>query len=234
VNDYFDDNDSNLLLVGSTLNPQVSGFTDIGNHRTQNQDAILVCENQALWVVADGMGGHSSGDKASQEIVYQLSSLVLEGDLLANIEQVKNVIHQVNDKIFAYAQQENTTCGSTVVILIQNQGQCAFLWAGDSRCYVRRNQHLYQLTTDHAIPDSHAITKAVGVYDQLDLECGFHELEEGDHFLLCTDGLYGTISEQEINDGLGLANPNDAQKDLKQRVLGTEARDNLSGIFLWF
>ena len=234
VNHTYDSQEEGHLLVGQQFDFRCSGFSDIGNTRKQNQDSIHIHQNQTLWVVADGMGGHSSGEIASQEITTQISQLSLHGDLDANINQIIGLLRGVNDKILNYARSENTTCGSTVVILVKSGDQCGFIWAGDSRCYVRRQGQLYQLTNDHAVAGSHAITKAVGVYDQLDPECGVHQLESGDRFLLCSDGLYGTLTDEQINYGLSFESPEEAQEHLKALVLSGEARDNLSGIFLWF
>jgi len=223
------------------------GVCDIGNKRDENQDAILLHERHALWVVADGMGGHSSGDRASRAIVEQLSTIDLHGDLFANIEQVNLVLHKVNHEILDFSKEQRTTCGSTVVLLIQNSNQCAFLWAGDSRLYLRRNDQLIQLTKDHSVINlyeesglptenigNNAITRAVGVSDHLEIECGYHQLQAGDRFLLCSDGLYDPISDEEINKGLSFLSPKDAADHLKQLVLSGPATDNLSGIFIWY
>ena len=224
-----------------------SGFTHVGHLRKENQDAILIHPSDSLWVVADGMGGHSDGDKASKSIVSQLGELRLEGDLFANINQVKAVLNQVNRNILNYANERHTTCGSTVVALLRNQDQCTFLWAGDSRLYLRRGHELIQLTSDHSVensfgmtnsseqrPKNHAITRAVGVFDELDVECGFHELAKGDRFLLCSDGLYGPLAESQINQGLACDTPDQAAALHQEMVLSGEARDNLSGVYIWF
>ena len=229
------------------LRQQSAGFCDIGNKRNENQDAILIHENQALWVVADGMGGHSSGDKASKTIVDQLNTLDLQGDLFANIAQIKQVLHRVNNEILEFAKAQRTTCGSTVVLLIQNNNQCAFLWAGDSRLYLQREGQLIQLTKDHSVLNlyeesglptenigNNAITRAVGVDEHLDIECGYHQLQDGDRFLLCSDGLYDFVSHEQIHEGLSISSPQAAADHLKQLVLSGKATDNLSGIFIWF
>jgi type VI secretion system ImpM family protein len=231
----------------TALSANAFSVCHIGNKRSENQDAILLHDNQALWVVADGMGGHSSGDKASRAIVKQLSEIAVKGDLFANIEQVKLVLQKVNREILEFAKDQRTTCGSTVVLLIQNQNECAFLWAGDSRLYLNRHSQITQLTKDHSVHNlyeesglpteniqNNAITRAVGVYDDLEIECGYHELQAGDHFLLCSDGLYETLSEAQINVALSMTSPQDAADNLTNLVLSGPAKDNLSGIFIWY
>ena len=185
------------------------------------------------------MGGHSQGDKASKAIVDQLSKLNLKGDLQSNIDQVKGVLKQVNRQILDFAKTKQTTCGSTVVILLRNNKQCAYLWAGDSRLYLSRNDQLHQLTKDHSVDNglslrNNAITRAVGVYEYLDVECGFHQLLAGDRFLLCSDGVYDSINEGQIRDALNSDSPFEASSFLKNWVLESPAKDNLSGILVWF
>ena len=225
--------------------PQSSAeFCDIGNRRQKNQDAILSHSNRSLWVVADGMGGHSSGEKASQAIVEQLSLLNFEGDLFNNIDQIKESLNIANRQILAFSESQQITCGSTVAILLRNENQCAYLWAGDSRLYLRRNNQLLQLTEDHCIANDnpaeeraskkHAITRAIGVYKDLDVENGFLHLEKGDRFLLCSDGLYGELNSDQINHGLSHDSPQASGEHLKKIVLEGEAKDNLSGILVWF
>ncbi|PCJ16794.1 MAG: type VI secretion system-associated protein TagF [Gammaproteobacteria bacterium] len=232
----------------STPEAQLSAaFCETGHRRKKNQDAILSHSNHSMWVVADGMGGHSAGERASQAIVEQLSQLELHGDIFDSLEQIKGVLNQVNREILAFSKAEQVTCGSTVVILLRSENQCAYLWAGDSRLYLRRNDQLIQLTQDHSVHNeyppsdtapkakaNHAITRAIGVYEQLDVESGFILLEPGDRFLLCSDGLYGDLSNEQINLGLSYDAPLTAGDFLKQTVLSGEARDNLSGILIWF
>ena len=223
------------------------GFSEVGHVRTLNEDAILIHDSQLLWVVADGMGGHSAGDKASQMITEHLQTITLQGDLSANIEQIKTALNYVNEKILSFARSQHTTCGSTVVVLLQNQQQCAYLWAGDSRLYLFRNNELLQLTTDHSLQNelagidsktarsaSNVITRAVGVHDSLDIESGFLSLKAGDRFLLCSDGLHGPLTEQTIKQGMLSTEPETAGTYLKEAVLDGSARDNLSGILVWF
>ena len=230
---------NNAEATTPTLTQSNAGFSEIGHKRTENQDAILIHKSQSMWVVADGMGGHSEGDKASQAIVDQLSQLDLKGDLISNIEQIKGVLNQVNRLILEFAKTKQTTCGSTVVILLRNHNQCAYLWAGDSRLYLSRNGQLRQLTKDHSLDNglpqkNNAITRAVGVYENLDIECGFHQLLSGDRFLLCSDGVYDSISEEQIKNALNIASPFEASNYLKKHVLESTAKDNLSGTLVWF
>ena len=243
LNDTSIDSDVHSTRADSTNSPLLeqinTGFSEIGHKRIENQDAILLHKSQSMWVVADGMGGHSQGDKASKAIVDQLSKLNLKGDLQSNIDQVKGVLKQVNRQILDFAKTKQTTCGSTVVILLRNNNQCAYLWAGDSRLYLSRNGQLHQLTKDHSLDNglsqrNNAITRAVGVYDYLDIECGYHQLLAGDRFILCSDGVYDSISEDQLSKALTIASPFEASNYLKKLVLEGAAKDNLSGALIWF
>lgn len=230
-------NDANTVPL--FLEQTNTGFSELGHKRSENQDAILIHKSQSMWVVADGMGGHSEGDKASQAIVEHLSRLSLDGDLHANVTQVKTILKQVNRQILDFAKARQTTCGSTVVILLRNNNQCAYLWAGDSRLYLSRNGRLHQLTQDHSVDNglpqkNNAITRAVGVYEQLDIECGFINLLADDRFLLCSDGVYDSITESQLDQALKMESPLEASNYLKKLILTGTAKDNLSGALIWF
>ncbi len=222
-------------------------FSHIGHRRQINQDSILDDHHRSLWVVADGMGGHTAGEKASRAIVDCLSAATFHGDLFDNVNQTQNALQNVNHQLFSTAVSQNITCGSTVVAFIQNENQCAYLWAGDSRLYRLRNGHLQQMTTDHsATPPSsgdllesskrksHAITRAIGVADTLQLESAFNHLEAGDHFLLCSDGVYDCLSPDQILTALSLASAEEAGEFLQKNVLSGDAPDNLSGVLMWY
>jgi serine/threonine-protein phosphatase Stp1 len=228
------------------FNIQSFGFSDVGNKRTQNQDEILVKDSDSLWLVADGMGGHVDGDKASQEIVRQLSEKELPVNLFSKVDAIKQTIQNVNTEIFSYAKDNQLTCGSTVVLLALENNKSTFLWAGDSRLYLWRRGELTQLSSDHSIYNlykesglpteniqNNAITRAVGVDENIDLDIGFLDLAVGDRLMLCSDGLHDPAGDEGIKYALSLDTPESAAENLKSTVLAGEAKDNLSGVFTW-
>lgn len=194
------------------------GVTDTGHVRTRNEDSILVLDDENLWMVADGMGGHHAGDFASQTITKNLSLfrqnaslndtiLLLEENILNSNSIIRNKSHKLG---------RNATIGSTVVcVYIWNQFLFTF-WAGDSRLYRYRDSRLERLTEDHSYveelvrmgkldpreaehhPAANVVLKAVGIEDQLCMDLEYFEMQHGDIYIICTDGLYKDLVEERL------------------------------------
>lgn len=182
--------------------------THTGRVRKLNEDSILSLPDQRIWVVADGMGGHAAGDFASQTVTEAVAMLppdLAPGELM---RAVRRAILDAHEAIRAEAAARGgETIGTTVVALILAEAHFAALWAGDSRLYRFRGGQMEMLTTDHSLvadlvlsgrlswdeaehhPQSNAITRAVGVGEDLVLDKVHGALEPGDRFLLCSDGL---------------------------------------------
>ena len=235
---------SNTVLAeeGSRVNLrwQSYGRTDQGNHRHYNQDAFLDRPDLGLWVVADGMGGHKAGDVASRMIVHKMNHLQFNSELYTCIGQVQTCLQQVNQTLryFALEVFNQQTVGSTVIALLAKGNHFAYLWAGDSRLYRLRDNHLEQLSFDHSegnddsllmpAKKSHVITRAVGAYDELVLDCGTVEGRSGDKFLLCSDGLDNEVSVHEIEQILEKNNYRTSVDGLIALTLSRAARDNVT------
>jgi serine/threonine-protein phosphatase Stp1 len=228
--------------------------TDAGKVRARNEDAFLDCPRQGLWVVADGMGGHQGGDIASQLIVASLAELPFQADFDARVTDVRQCLHWLNrrlgQELTVTAGRHDSIMGSTVVVLLVEGKRAACIWAGDSRCYLWRGQRLYQLSKDHSYqqqlmdeqnfsveearnhPSAHALTRAVGAAEQLTLEVLELEVEAGDVFLLCSDGLYQGLTCDALGSALNLAAPHVALKRLFDGALRGSARDNLTAVVI--
>ncbi len=215
--------------------------TDQGNYRRYNQDAFLDRPDMGFWVVADGMGGHKAGDVASRMIVHKMNQLELNHELYGCIGQAQTCLQQVNTRLRHLAMEvfNQQTVGSTVIALLASNNHLAYLWAGDSRLYRLRNHRLEQLSFDHsegndddsllvAFKKSHVITRAVGAYDDLELDCGTVESLPGDKFLLCTDGLDNEVSFNEIEQILDKNDYRTSVDALVALTLSREARDNVT------
>ena len=204
----------------SPISFQVSshGVTDVGHVRSKNEDSILVNENENIWIIADGMGGHHAGDFASQTITNNLSLFKQHASLDDSILLLEENILNSNSVIRKKSPTlgRNATIGSTVVcVYIWNNFLFTF-WAGDSRLYRFRNASLERLTEDHsyveelvrmgkieardaeAHPAANVVLKAVGIDDNLRLDFEYFELQDGDIYIICSDGLYKDLSEGEI------------------------------------
>ena len=225
---------------------QSDAITDVGKVRKLNEDSILERSEDGLWVVADGMGGHSAGDLASQLIVNSLAKLDTGVTLPDFVERVEEAVQNVNDRLFAVANAHNQTSGSTVVMLLTSGSHAVVMWAGDSRCYLLRDGQLRQVTTDHTQielfiakglltraeaaghPSSNMVTRAVGVTDCLLLEMDLLELHDDDHFLLCSDGLDKHLTDDEIAQQLLGDDPARVARSLIDLTLARGAMDNVS------
>lgn len=228
--------------------------TDPGKVRARNEDAFLECPQHGLWVVADGMGGHQGGDIASQLIVASLADLPVEVDFDARLKNVRQCLHWLNrrlgQELTVTAGRSDSIMGSTVVAVLMEGNRAACVWAGDSRCYLWRGQRLYQLSRDHSLqqqlideqqmsaeqakahPSAHALTRAVGASEQLTLDVLELETCPDDAFLLCSDGLYQSLSTDALGHALNLPAPQLALERLFAGALRGEARDNLTAVVI--
>ena len=238
-----------LPEVGSDISVDSSGVTDAGAVRTENQDAFLSRPDLGLWMVADGMGGHSGGAHASQMIKDALAGLEPRVDLDAMFESVMDELRQVNSYLFGASQRpvNPVRSGSTVVILLIRGTRAACIWSGDSRAYLVRNGRMSPITRDHSeqqawrdMGDADAaesaqpnvITRAIGGTDELETDVNFIDVNPGDQFLLCSDGLYRALAEKEIVERLEPADPWAVVSDLLQRALQAGAEDNVTAILV--
>lgn len=247
---FLHNNESPVILCSGWASWSI---TDIGKRRKFNEDAILDRPEARLWVVADGMGGHTAGDVASQMIVDTLQKIPPEASLEAYVESVRTSLLKVNVALRDYAESHynDRIVGSTVLVLIGDLNRCAYLWAGDSRLYRLRNNKLVQLTRDHCynedglspdsvslsgwgVKQSNIITRAVGADDELDLDCEVTAVFPGDTFLLSSDGLDKELSREEIESILLTHSRKDSVKALMDLTLERGARDNVSLIVVNF
>jgi serine/threonine protein phosphatase PrpC len=199
---------------------QSAALTDPGLIRQVNEDAFLENPDAGVWAVADGMGGHSAGDLASEMIVTALARLKPAPDLSTLVEFAEHQIILVNERLQSISRERRQVIGSTVVSMVACGEHAAFLWAGDSRLYRLRDGVLERLTIDHSKveeyvrhgiitreeaqnhPDGNLITRAVGAAENLFLECNMVELAVGDRFLLCSDGLDKHVIDRDIATAL--------------------------------
>lgn len=226
-----------------------ASLSHVGLVREVNEDAYLDQPEPGLWAIADGMGGHTVGDFASRRVIEALSDVRSPVSLQSFVADARVRLHAVNQHLRAEAAIRNVrVIGSTVVVLLACDGYCACLWAGDSRVYLYRNGRLRQLTRDHSqweelkahghliVDDEirqyarHAVTRAVGALDTLDLDEAVVEVVDGDIFLLCSDGLTNTVSEREIRNALLPGNCRRASEALVELALQGGGPDNISAV----
>ncbi|MGI6256843.1 MAG: Stp1/IreP family PP2C-type Ser/Thr phosphatase [Anaerovoracaceae bacterium] len=201
------------------------GFqSDKGKSRSNNEDACFVMPKENIYVVADGVGGNNAGEIASKTAVTRVAEYIKanpiqsvgEGSELK--EYLKACVDSVNDSILTLAGQfpENSGMATTLIICYIHEKKAYFVNIGDSRAYIFRKNELFQVTEDHTYVNTlvklgaitheearshrgeHVITRAMGA--EKDIEADYYQthVQEGDVIVLCTDGLYGEVSEAEM------------------------------------
>ena len=228
------------------------GKTDVGKLRKLNEDSMLLRPDVGMWAVADGMGGHEAGDVASQMVVNTLSKIQLGSSLEKYINNIEDALVNVNKKLIEIAHQgeKPTTCGSTVVVMLAYEKYCAFLWAGDSRLYRIRDNQIIQLTTDHSQvqlyveqgliskdeaethPHANMITRAVGATEEFVLDVDMQDMEKGDRYLLCSDGLTKHIPDLDFEKMLAKGDVEKKCHELIDLTLARGAKDNVTAILV--
>ena len=220
--------------------------SETGYVRAVNEDAHLDAREHSLWVVADGMGGHSYGDKASRAIIDQLVSFEQLTEMTESLRDIEHRLALANS--FCRDQANGKVMGSTVAAMFAHDPYCFFMWAGDSRIYRFRNNTLEQMTVDHSFvqelvtlgelkkeemeqhPSSNIITRAIGVHSELELETNYALAEPGDRYLICSDGLFKDVSHDEIADGMACITAEETIRTLTDLALERGGRDNITAI----
>jgi len=226
------------------------GITDVGKVRKHNEDSLLDKPEIGLWVVADGMGGHEGGDVASQMIVKSLGKIHEGVTLDRYIDDIEDRLIKVNERLINKAQksEKNTTIGSTVVGMVAYDRFCTFFWAGDSRLYRLRDNSLRQLSIDHSQveiyveqglisrreaathPHVNMITRAVGAGEDLYIDFDIQEMQSGDRYMLCSDGLTKHLEDIEFEEMLSEGSAEESCKELIALTLERGAGDNVTTI----
>lgn len=224
-----------------------AGLTDTGPVRSMNQDRFLERPESGLWVAADGMGGHSRGEYASQLIVDVLAALDPSATVSASLQAARVALNRANDDLVrsALGAGESQRSGSTVAVLCVRQQEWGVLWAGDSRVYLLRDAVLRVLTRDHAVgsetmddfddanppPSNGELTRAVGGHDELMLDRVLGQVRPADRFLLCSDGLHGAVSHAQLREILtGERSPGEAAAALLRAAVDSGTRDNVTAV----
>ena len=187
----------------------------VGLKRKINEDAVLALPEHDIWVVSDGMGGHDAGDFASRLIADSIAMVPPGLGPAERMHALRDAIQNAHRIILNEAEQRGRgVIGATVAALMISSGHFVGIWAGDSRIYRLRDGVIELLTTDHSAvaelvvagqmtwdeaeqhPQSNAITRAVGVGEDLELDKVRGVVRSGDRFLICSDGLtkYATFN----------------------------------------
>ncbi len=220
--------------------------THPGLVRQVNEDSMLVRDETALWIVADGMGGHDNGQWASQTLVGQFAHVHLDGALEARGGALALALEEGNQAIVSAGAASGKQMGTTAVVAHIAGNEVLCLWVGDSRIYRWRHGLLTQLTRDHSVvqelvdrghldaseaehhPMAHVLSRAIGTEGDLRYENVVDVAVPGDRYLLCSDGLNKVVGEEVIAGVLGLGNIDRAADELVSVTLERGAPDNVT------
>ena len=233
----------------SGLRYRSAARSHVGLVRTLNEDSLLARDVAALWVVADGMGGHANGDWASQTLAAAFDS-DLPADRAGRGAAIVDALTRGNAAIFTAAQAAGTSMGTTLVLIHLDGDDALCLWVGDSRIYRSRGGVLHQLSRDHSVvqdlvergllaaheaedhPMSHVLSRAVGTEAAARHDSVIDKARPGDHYLLCSDGLTKVVPEEVIGRMLERGNIDAAADALVAETLARGAPDNVTVIIV--
>lgn len=192
--------------------------SDVGNVRVLNEDSYTIIEDYGVFLVADGMGGHSRGDVASRLAVETMERLVRQS---MGMEEAIRATH-VRIRDVARSNEEMRGMGTTLVLVRIHGKEYEAVWVGDSRLYIWDQTNIRQISTDHTYvqelldaglinyneflnhPQKHLLTSSLGASADNDLivssRTGF--VSSHDTLLLCSDGVTNEVSERQIVDVL--------------------------------
>jgi len=205
---------------------ELHAAVDPGRARSNNEDSVATEDGVALAVLADGMGGYNAGEVASNMattfIRTELGRWLREASITASDAEVRRAmdicVDNANRAIFnaANSNPQYAGMGTTLVVAVFRDNRLLLGHVGDSRCYRLRAGRLQQITRDHSLlqeqidaglitPEQAAfsanknlVTRAVGVEDTVLLETHVHEVQPGDLYLMCSDGLSDMVDDVNI------------------------------------
>jgi len=196
------------------------GRTDVGRQRTANEDAMLVDDELRLYLVCDGMGGHASGQVASELAVRTVAQALKSEDQLAGgeVHALVAALKAANRAVHERSQVDPAchNMGTTAVAVRVEDDLLHACHCGDSRLYLLRGGKLNQLTRDHSLVNlykdkpelegqmgpaaSNVIVRAIGLEEDVEIDHRVVAIEDGDVYLLCCDGLTDLVEDWMIRE----------------------------------
>lgn len=231
------------LNTKAAIYQHVFGKTDKGKVREINEDAVIVCPGKNLFIAADGMGGHNAGEVASKHSVNAVDEFFSK-DLLNQIRgkktKIKNaLINSVQDahrriSRMAKEKHEFRDMGCTIVVALIDGDWLHLCHVGDSRAYASNENGIKLLTTDHSyvmelvkagkmtmeesrtVSIKNELTQALGASLSISPDYNLYKLQDEDKVLLCSDGLWDMLSDQQIHQ---ILNQNKPVKTICNRLI---------------
>ena len=252
----------------SSFDIEFAAVTDIGKIREKNEDNVLISSVLGLGVVADGMGGHSAGEIASNIAVSVLAETIrkintnqlkIPENFLPKLDLTERKLlmaaNLANAAIYSTAQSSDIyrMMGTTLTGILFDGDFATAVHVGDSRLYLFRDKKIVQITTDHSLAMEHVrrglltraeadhskiqnvLTRAMGIKKNIEFDLLKFPVKIGDTLLLCSDGLYKGLSENDMGDILRKGNQLPIVKLCKQLVRVSndkDGQDNISAVLI--
>jgi serine/threonine protein phosphatase PrpC len=232
--------------------------TDMGMVRRRNEDDLghwvpsdpeEAQRKGYLYIVADGMGGHLAGDRASELAVSIITKTYYEDPSLDIGDSLHYAIETTNARIHEEATERTKAgMGTTVVCAVVRGHEVYIAHVGDSRAYLARGQAMQRLTEDHSWvedqvragiinqedarthPQRNIITRSLGSRPEVEVDTQRRIIQEGDVILLCSDGLSGPVADEEIQEAILSYEPQEACDKLIGRANENGGPDNVTAI----
>lgn len=250
-----------VVMMKKNLRILVGQITDVGKVRDHNEDSLGFFEpvdpaqldaKGALYVVADGMGGHEAGETASDLAVKTMISEYYQNPNPDPAISLREAIQTANESIFkqSVATSGLANMGTTVVSAVVIHNHLHIGNVGDSRAYLVRNDRIRQISEDHSWvaeqvqkgvltedqaekhPQRNILTRSVGVESETEIDIFHEELQKGDIVVLCSDGLHGVVKAEEIKTEVTQRIPQEAAENLVKLANDRGAPDNVTVIVL--
>ena len=201
---------------------QAFGLSDAGLVRSGNEDSYAVIPGLGYFAVADGVGGHAAGEVASRMAIDAVQAVLMDpAGTATGVQRLGGGVEYANACVYAASQERGRAgMGTTFTGMLLQEGVCSLAHVGDSRAYLLRDRRLVQLTEDHTLVSAYVqagvmtreeaavslvrnvITRAVGVEETIEVDSRRLAVEAGDTVLLCSDGLHGVVSDEDITSVL--------------------------------
>jgi len=233
---------------------QALGFasTHIGR-RTNNEDAYCVAPHLGLYAVADGMGGHEGGEVASRLVIDSILHFLERQESFAESSSgaamdLSGAVRWATDRVSSNAVGALEEMGSTLAALWVRDGRAVIAHVGDSRVYRFRHGELRQLTRDHSMLNdlesqgsamlaellrdriSHVITRCISLGCNAEPDVQVVDIEPGDVFLICSDGLSDVLSQRELERVLRDHPSTEAHAALVEAAYLRGGADNITAV----
>jgi len=229
------------------------GISNTGMVRPQNEDSFscVTLGKWSLYVVADGMGGHDAGEVASRIAVETVCREIKEHvkQIDDPLRLIEHVVLQANSEVKKEGAHRGSNMGTTLSLALVADNAAYIANVGDSRVYWIENGSITQITEDHSLvaklvvagkmtreearnhPKSNLLYRTIGTDESITVDTFQVELKKGGHLMLCTDGLWGEVSDEKIHQAFLLGkDAQAASEELVRMANANGGKDNITTV----